>query len=343
VTIPTGVAGVRAALTTFLATQIADCTELEVTAPVRTSRGFARENWLFDASWSDTEGRHSAELILRRDPQASLLVTSREREFAVLRYLESASFEPVPRVRWLDATGEFFGRPAIIMDRITRGVCDWFVLNNPARALDDRLLLAHHYIDVLAAVQSVPWRGTRLEAALAPVGPSAADTERAYWADVLHAYQLEPYPELELIYHWLKHNAPPPGDLVLTHGDVKPGNMLIDGTTIVALLDWETAHIGDPLEDLGWITNPFRRAEQQIEGVWERPEITAYFTEATGRSVDDDALVYWNVFAIFKLAVITITGLHAFASGMNCSVYWGPAEFIGVAFELMGGAGASVA
>ena len=45
---------------------------------------------------------------------------------------------------------------------------------------------------------------------------------------------------------------------VLVHADFKPGNILLDGDRITALLDWELAHLGDPLEDLGWVTQPLR-------------------------------------------------------------------------------------
>jgi hypothetical protein len=42
--------------------------------------------------------------------------------------------------------------------------------------------------------------------------------------------------------------------LVLVHGDYGPQNMLFDAdaTTVTAILDWESAHVGDPIEDLAW-------------------------------------------------------------------------------------------
>ena len=44
----------------------------------------------------------------------------------------------------------------------------------------------------------------------------------------------------------------------------------------------ETAHLGDPLEDIGWVTNPLRHREHQIPGVWERDEIVRAYAELTG-------------------------------------------------------------
>ena len=39
---------------------------------------------------------------------------------------------------------------------------------------------------------------------------------------------------------------------VLVHGDFGPQNVLIDDGRITALVDWEFAHIGQPVEDLAW-------------------------------------------------------------------------------------------
>ena len=90
------------------------------------------------------------------------------------------------------------------------------------------------------------------------------------------------------------------------------------------MLDWETAHLGDPLEDLGWITNPVRSKEHQIAGRWERADIVAAYCAATGISVDEEELTWWNVFSCWKLAVIVLTGAHAFVSGTFDRVYQSP-------------------
>ncbi len=46
----------------------------------------------------------------------------------------------------------------------------------------------------------------------------------------------------------------------MVHGDYRSGNFLHDGEgRILAVLDWEMAHIGDPLEDLGWALDPLWR------------------------------------------------------------------------------------
>lgn len=62
-------------------------------------------------------------------------------------------------------------------------------------------------------------------------------------------------PFLRYMAQWLDENRPPPAPLSLVHGDFQVSNML--STTDekdAVLVDWELAHIGDPREDLGWLT-----------------------------------------------------------------------------------------
>ena len=62
----------------------------------RTSAGFSRENWVFDATWGGTTRR----LIARRDPLGSVLETDRAVETAVLRALDATDVPP-PTLLWL--------------------------------------------------------------------------------------------------------------------------------------------------------------------------------------------------------------------------------------------------
>lgn len=43
---------------------------------------------------------------------------------------------------------------------------------------------------------------------------------------------------------------PPAGPLAFCHGDWTDGNLLAVGTGITAIVDWEAAHLGDPLREL---------------------------------------------------------------------------------------------
>jgi len=325
----------RRRLESFLRSQLDGVSDLQLSELSRTSHGYARENWLFDADWTDATGQAlHAELIARRDPQASLLVTDRRTEFALLQALEALPRLRAPRVRWLDADGHYLGRPSLVMDRL-RGECDWFVLNGP-RPLEERVTLARELLALLAEVHRTDWRALGLDGVLPAPDGKPALSEVARWTSLLHDHALVSYPELTYVVSWLIRNAPAAERVVLVHADFKPGNVLVVDGRVNALLDWEIAHLGDPMEDLGWITNPYRVNEQQIPGVWTREEIIAAYQDLTGLEVDPLSLLYWNVFANFKLAVIAVTGLKPFLEHGGSRVYWGPAEFLDMTLDLMG-------
>jgi aminoglycoside phosphotransferase (APT) family kinase protein len=309
----------------FIEIRVPGAEGLRVEGLARTSGGLSRENWVFRARWRDPAGTHDLPLIMRRDPAGSLLVTQRRDEFAVLRALESTPVA-APPVLWMDEDGSVLGRPSLIMGRV-RGECDPLVLaSDRPEAL--RLALAGDLLPLLVQIQEVDWRRLGLDAVLKDPGPDAGPAELDRWEAELRRVVLEPVPEMEIVLRWLRDRVRPAGRTVLVHGDFKPGNALIDGGRISAMLDWETAHLGDPLEDLGWITNPVRSKEHQIAGRWERADIVAAYCAATGISVDEEELTWWNVFSCWKLAVIVLTGAHAFVNGTFDRVYQSPTWLI---------------
>jgi len=275
----------------------------------RAGSGRSRDNWLFDLVGD--EGREP--LILRTDPDGGLIDTDRGVEFAVLRALEDSGL-PTPVARWLDADGHELGRPSLIMRRL-HGVCDYRVLRNPARPSDARAGLARTFCELLASVHDVDWQRIGLGATLADPGPEAARSELDRWATVLREDQLEPWPELEYAIVVLGERAPLSTRTALVHADFKPGNILLDGDRVTALLDWELAHLGDPLEDLGWVTQPLRAAEHTIEDAWEAHDLVVHYERVTGTRVDPAALAWWVAFSAFKTAVMQVSGLRAFLEG----------------------------
>lgn len=96
----------------------------------------------------------------------------------------------------------------------------------------------------------------------------------------------------------LDHHPGEPARLVLCHGDAGPGNFLHDGTTLTGLLDWEFAHVGDPLDDLAWIT-----VRAVLFGV-ELPDfprrVREHYAAATGVELDPARLRYWQAVVILR-------------------------------------------
>ena len=298
----------------------------------RAAGGLSRENWSLDATWVDATGAQSRRLMLMRDAAGTLLATDRTREFALLKALEATSVL-APKAHWLDPDGRWLGGPSLVMDRMP-GNCDYLVLNG-ARPLQARLNLAREFIDLMACIHAVDWRDRGLGAVLGVPTGAPSRVELAHWEAEYRRVRLEPHPELDCVLAWMRLGAPEAESIVLVHGDFKPGNALIEGEHISAKLDWETAHLGDPLEDLGWVTNPVRKREHQIDGAWEREQIVAAYRVLTGRQVDEVALRWWNVFSIWKLAVIQLTAVSEFVAGRYDRVFQTPTWLYRPMFKLM--------
>jgi aminoglycoside phosphotransferase (APT) family kinase protein len=291
----------------------------------RTSAGFSRENWVFDATW----GGERHDLIARRDPIGSVLDTDRRVEVAVLRVLAGTDV-PSPTLRWADLEGTRLGRPSLIMD-LAPGMCDNYVLNG-SRPLEQRVELAHELYDLLSAIHSLdPARF-----ALDDPGPKAALVALDHWDGELRKVQLEPEPELAFVIDWLRTHAPTNERTTLVHGDFKPGNVLLDGDQWTAVLDWETAHLGDPHEDLGWVTNPLRQGEHRIPGAWEPDDLLDRWSERTGWAVDRTSVHWWQVLANVKLSVIVLTGIRALVEGRLHRIHQSPVRIYQLLLDQIG-------
>ena len=322
-------------LTELIRHEIPTARDISLERLSRAAGGLSRENWSLDASWTDAAGHHAHHLMLMRDAAGTLLNTERAREFDILKALERSAV-PTPIVHWMDPDGRFLGAPSVVMERMP-GACDYMILNG-TRPLPERLQLAHAFLDILVGIHAVDWRALGLGFRLGVPEGSPSNTELRYWEVEYRRVQLEPHPELDYVLVWLRENAPPAEAIVLVHGDFKPGNALVEGQHITAKLDWETAHLGDPLEDLGWITNPVRKREHQISGHWERQQIIETYQKLTGRKVSDADLTWWNIFSCWKLAVIQLTAVSEFVAGRYSRVFQTPTWLYRPMLQLMTGA-----
>lgn len=299
-------------LTAFLRSRLPPDAEPKVVGLRRAGTGSSRENWPFDAEWTVGGVRTTHRLLMRRDPAAAVVDTGRDTEFRLLRRLAGTPV-PVPEVYWLDATGDFLSRPTMIVRRHD-GAADRAVLRDtdPLRlGTAGRVTLAERICDLLAGLHRVNTDIVRQE--LPDPGEHPAAYELDSWVSALDAQELEPQPALRLAASWLRDHLPePPDRLVLVHGDFRPANVLVHKGQAAVLLDWELAHLGDPLDDLGWYTAPLYAREHFVPGAWEPADFLRRYTELTGTDADRDALRFWQVLATFRLAVIALTGVRTF-------------------------------
>lgn len=133
----------------------------------------------------------------------------------------------------------------------------------------------------------------------------------------------EPHPAFELAFRWLDEHRTDAGAgrPRIVHGDFRLGNVIVDQEGLAAVIDWELAHLGNPLQDLGWVCVPAWRFGSALPaaGVGTREALLdAYNTEAgTTFSVDD--LRWWEVYGIVRWGVMCITQADRHLSGTTRS------------------------
>ena len=125
-------------------------------------------------------------------------------------------------------------------------------------------------------------------------------------------------PVFELAFAWLDDHLPDDRARRLLHGDFRNGNFIIDAQGVVAVLDWEAAHLGDPLEDLGWMClNAWRfgRIEKPVGGFGQRADLFRAYTAAAGTPVDSQRVRFWEIYGTLKWGIICQWFGHQFISG----------------------------
>ena len=132
----------------------------------------------------------------------------------------------------------------------------------------------------------------------------------------------EPHPALELGLRWLDQHRPPTGSEAVVHGDYRNGNFVVGRDGLRAVLDWELAHLGDSVEDLGWLCmRAWRFGEDlPVGGFGTREDLLAGYEAEAGRRVDPDTLRWWEAMGTLKWGVICMLQARAHLDGQSRSV-----------------------
>ncbi len=307
-------------LARYLAERLPGATDVRVDNVFRIPGGASRETWSFDARWREGGEERGQGFILRRDPPASLLVTERDIEYQVMEAAYRAGV-PVPRMRWLEREGGYLERPFFIMERIDGCETSPQVLISDARFRPVLGRVGRRFVEVLAAIHSMDWRGMGLESFLgpAPRPEECGVREIEKWEQVIQRDALEPQPVLRAALRWLRRHLPPPAPrVVVVHADYRVGNFLYDQEgEIRGVLDWEMAHLGDPIEDVAWacLQSWCWAGDDRMGGIMLREEFLRLYQEITGIRVDPQALHFWELLGNVKLAAIFLTGARSLAEG----------------------------
>jgi aminoglycoside phosphotransferase (APT) family kinase protein len=279
----------------------------------RISGGASRETYRYDAIAGGERGGY----ILRRDPPGSLIDTDRRLEFLAIRSFEGKGVA-APKAVVLEQAGAELERPFFIMERVEGGATGGPFQADPygehARAIGEQ------FFTTLGRIAGEPLDGLPiLEAVDRPAPEDCWRRELDYWSGVIEADEAHPQPIVRAAIRRLRRDPPPPpAGLCVVHGDYRTGNFLHDGAGhIVALLDWEMAHVGDPLEDLGWAMDPLWTpiGDERISGMVRRDEALAIWRRASGLEIDPKAMAWWSLLASVKGQAIWTSSAKAWREG----------------------------
>lgn len=275
----------------------------------RLGGGASKEMWRFDLAMRDGALRP---LVLRRQPpgraRSTQGLSSVAAEAGLVRLAGKAGV-PVPEIAFELPTGSPAG-DGYAMARVTGETVGTRVLKLPELEAA-RKGLARQCGEVLArlhAAQGYDNLGLRSQ------GPiEALDALEAR-----HRATGQDRPVFEYALRWLHDHLPADAPRVLLHGDFRNGNLVVGPDGLVAVLDWELAHIGPPEYDLAWICVPswrFQRPDLPVGGFGTREELLAGYADAGGAPIDRDALHWWEMFQTMNWGTMCAGAARAFMDG----------------------------
>ena len=179
--------------------------------------------------------------------------------------------------------------------------------------------LAYQCGQILARIHAIDLKKTELNKLLHTLDPEAMVDQTWNFYKLLNTAQ----PMIDYAAGWLKENVPQNVRMTLVHNDFRNGNIMITPQGVVAVLDWELAHIGDPMRDLGWIcTNSWRfgKSELPVGGFGKYEDLFRGYEDVSGLKVDPAHVKFWEVFGSFWWAVGCLIMAEHFRSGPDKTV-----------------------
>lgn len=244
--------------------------------------GASKEAWAVDTA----DGR---ELLVRRAGGGVIHegTLSLRDEYEVLVAAREAEVKVPEPIAYL---GEVEGREAFVMERVHGETIGRRIVKAPPPSLADEMA------EQLAKIHAIPIE--RLPFL------RDADPFEVFYAE-LDSIE-EPHPAIELGLHWARERIPLERPRVVCHGDFRLGNLVVHQTGLVAVLDWEFAHVSDPAEDVAWpIVRAWRfgRDELRLGGIGDVEPYLDRYAELTGRELPLDELFAWEVLGNCKWAI----------------------------------------
>ena len=290
---------------------------VKILALERMSGGAVQENWTLDAEVTGGAWSGAQRWVLRTDAAARVEASlKRSEEFQVLQAAHAVGLS-APKPLWMCEDKAVTGRDFFIMRRLP-GVASGHRLTREADLIPDRARLARELAVNLARLHRIVPPHPRLGFLKTTLARDNIASYRGYLDRMP-----EPHPVLEWGLRWCEVNAPVQEETTFIHRDYRTGNYLVDNGGLAGVLDWEFAAFGNPFEDVGWIfARCWRFAGKHLPagGIAEADDFLVPYQQAAGRTVTAQALVYWQVMAHVRWAIIALQQAQRHLSGSEPSL-----------------------
>jgi aminoglycoside phosphotransferase (APT) family kinase protein len=264
---------------------------VEISGIQQLSGGASRESWGIEARTADGAERR---LILLREsggPDRGRDVALQAAAMAAAR----AAGVPVPELHdhGSEALGQ--GRAYLLMERLDGETIPRRLLRDHAYAAV-RPGLARRLGEVLARIHSVDPDSV----------PGLPRVDALGQAIELYEEFAEPRPALEIGLRWLAEHRPPPSGDGLVHGDFRTGNLIVASGGLRGVLDWELAHRGDPMHDLGWLCTKAWRfgSASPVGGFGTRADLMSGYADGGGIPPDEATQQWWELYGTVRWALL---------------------------------------
>lgn len=280
--------------------------------------GACQDNYRVELTFPAGELQGNRRMVLRSDARQSLPGSlQRKEEYQVIGAAVRAGVR-TPAARWLSEGLVRPGAGAYFLDWVEGEAIGRRVVKHPELAAA-RESLPEALAAELAKIHTVT-RASAPELGLgqgAPQGRSPAAAALAFSRAMADALK-EPHPAIELSLRWLADHVPPREEETLVHGDFRTGNFMVTPGGLNAVLDWEFAHFGDPMEDVGWLCVRdwrFGQLELPAGGLARRDRFYKAYAGASGRAVDPAKVHWWEVVGNVRWALGSVMQGERYLSG----------------------------
>lgn len=281
--------------------------------------GSSRDTYSFDAVYNSENGPVRRGFILKLDAKGRLMDAERALEYAAYRSVQGRGV-PAPMPIALVDDESVLGAPFVLVERVENAFAASPFRPEPYGIYAGRI--GREFFTILGRLAAIDPYDTELShVALAPSPEQCWSRELDYWERILKFDALEAQPIAMAAIRRLRKNPPPaPRRLSIVHGDFRHGNFLHDGQgRIVAVLDWEFAHIGDPMEDLAWSLDPLwshGRADLAA-GLMPRAEAIRMWESASTLEFEPERFRWWSLFCGVKGLAIWSSAARSYAEGKS--------------------------